>query len=139
MQSTRFALGVHVLVVLAVRDGDPVPSETIAASINTNPSFVRQILSRLREAGLVATRLGSGGGAVIARPASRIRLDEVHRLMERGPTVAVHHSEPSAKCVVGRHIVPLLCEVLDRAESARLGELRKVTIADLARQVLRRG
>jgi len=139
VQSTRFALGVHVLVVLAIHDGEAVSSEKIAGSINTNPSFVRQVLSRLREAELVTTQLGTGGGALLARAASRIRLDEVHEAMESRPTVATHHSEPSAECVVGRHIVPLLCEVLDRADLAHRAELRRVTIADLARQVLKRG
>ena len=139
MQSTRFALGVHILAVLALRDGEAVPSETIAASINTNPSFVRQILGRLRKAKLVTARLGAGGGAVLARPAGRIRLDEVYRLMEPGPAVALHHSEPSATCPVGRNIRPILSPVLERAEAAQLAELARVTVADLVKQVRKRG
>ncbi|HEU4410592.1 MAG TPA: Rrf2 family transcriptional regulator [Polyangiaceae bacterium] len=137
--SSRFALGTHVLVSLALRADEVVPSETLAASVNTNPAFLRQIIGQLREAGLVRSKLGTGGGSLLARPAASITLDEVYRATETRPVVALHHSEPHRTCLVGRNIVPVLEGVLARAEGALLEELRRVSIAELARQVCKRG
>ncbi|HEU4536889.1 MAG TPA: Rrf2 family transcriptional regulator, partial [Polyangiaceae bacterium] len=104
--SSRFALGVHVLVALAVR-GEVMASDELAASVNTNPAFLRQLIGRLREAGLVASKLGTGGGSLLARPAETITLDEIYRATEARPLVALHHSEPHRGCLVGRNIVPV--------------------------------
>lgn len=136
--SSRFALGVHVLVALTLR-GEVVASDELAASVNTNPAFLRQLISRLREAGLVASKLGTGGGSLLARPAETITLDEIYRATEARPIVALHRSEPHPGCLVGRNIVPVLEGVLDRAEGALLEELRRVSVAELARRVCERG
>lgn len=132
MTSTRFAIGVHILAALAFRKGAVIPSEALAASVNTNPAFIRQVLTELRRAGLVRSRLGKGGGALLARPAERIRLDEVYRATCPQPTVALHRSTPNQNCPVGRSIQPLLSKVLGRAEKALLGELHGVTLAKFA-------
>ena len=131
MRNTRFAIGVHVLVALALREGEPVPSETLADSVNTNAAFIRQVLMQLRRAGLVDSRLGKGGGAILARPAARIRLDAVFRATAPEPTVALHRTKPNQDCPVGRSIQPLLTKVLGRAEGALVRELHRVSVADL--------
>lgn len=136
--SSRFALGTHVLVSLALK-GETVASDALAASVNTNPAFLRQIIGQLREAGLVRSKLGTGGGSSLARPAASITLDEVYRATEPRPVVALHHSEPHRGCLVGRNIVPVLEGVLGRAEGALFDELRRVSVADLVRLVSERG
>lgn len=135
MRSTRFAVGVHILTALAFLDGRPVPSQALAVSVGTSAAFIRQVLTQLRRAGFAASRLGKGGGAVLARSARSIRLDDVYRATCSAPTVALHRSRPSQECAVGRHIQPLLTTVLERAERALLGELRHVSVADLATRI----
>lgn len=132
MTSTRFAIGSHILTALAYRDGEVLPSAAFAASVNTSPAFIRQVLGQLRRAGLVRSRLGKGGGTLLARPAARIRLDEVYRATASQSIVALHRSRPNPDCPVGRGIQPLLSRVLGRGEKALLQELRSVTVADLA-------
>ena len=44
MTNTRFALAVHVAALLAHADPEPVTSETMAASVQTNPVVVRRVL-----------------------------------------------------------------------------------------------
>jgi Rrf2 family protein len=135
VRSTRFAVGVHVLTALAFRDGEPVPSEVLAASVRTNPAFIRQVLMQLRRGGFVDSRLGKGGGAVLARAPGRIRLDEVYVATASAPTVALHRTKPNQKCPIGRNIQPLLTKVLGRAETALLKELHRVSLADLVGEI----
>lgn len=122
----------HVLTALAFHEGGPLPSKALAASVRTNPAFIRQVLAQLRRAGFVGSRLGKGGGAVLARPARSIRLSAVYQATASGPTVALHRRRPSRSCPVGRAIQPLLAGVLGRAEGALLKEPGRVSVADLA-------
>ena len=138
--NSHFALATHVLTVLAVhRDQGPLTSAQIARSINTNPAFLRTLLGQLREAGLIETSLGKGGGAQLARAASRVTLADVYKAVETRPAIQLHRCAPNKACVVGRNILPLLDEVVEDVEAAALRKLAGTTVADLAAQALRRG
>jgi Rrf2 family protein len=137
--NSHFALGTHALVALAVREGSPMTSAELARSINTNPAFLRMVLGRLRDAGLIDVALGKGGGASLAKPASKLTLADIYRAVERQPPARLHRCEPSRTCVVGRNILPLLQAVVHDVESAALRRLTEITVAKLADQVRRRG
>ena len=83
--NTRFAVAVHILTFLQSQRGEPATSELIASSVGTNPSLVRRLLSHLARAGLATAQRGTGGGAVLARPAQTITLLDVYRALEIGP------------------------------------------------------
>jgi Rrf2 family protein len=135
VRNTRFAIGVHILTALAFRRGEAVSSEELATSVSTNAAFIRQVLTQLRRAGFVDSRLGKGGGTVLARGAGSIRLDEIYQATASAPTVALHRTKPNQDCPVGRNIQPLLTKVLGRAESALLKELHRVSLADLVSKI----
>jgi len=138
--NSHFALATHVLTVLAVhRDEGPLTSAQIARSINTNPAFLRTLLGQLREAGLIEITLGKGGGARLARAASRVTLADVYRAVEKRPAIQLHRCAPNRSCVVGRNIIPLLDDVVSDVETAALRRLADTTVADLATRVIRRG
>lgn len=61
--------------------GDAVASKKLAEIENIPPDFVDQILMHLRRAGLVESRRGAGGGYVLSRPPSEIKLGDVLRGM----------------------------------------------------------
>ncbi len=65
-------------------------SSRLADSVGTNPAFLRAVIGRLREAELVVTRLGAGGGALLARPAHAVTLLDVYRATESHPSVCTH-------------------------------------------------
>lgn len=137
--NSHFALATHVLVALAIKDGTPLSSAALAKSVNTNPAFLRQLLGRLRDAGLVEVTKGTNGGAVLARAATKLSLADVYAAIEPDAPARLHTSDPNPACPVGRHIVPLLDGVMQDVESAALSRLAGVTIAGLAQQVRRRG
>lgn len=136
--SSRFVVAVHILILLQHQEGRPVTSKYIAGSVNTNPGFIRRLLSMLRRAGLVTSQLGAGGGALLAKPAARIRLRDVYRAVESGDLFALHHSPPNPDCPVGRNIQAALSTVLQGAEQALEGELDEVTVADVGQSVTAR-
>ena len=102
--STRFVLAIHVLTSLAITDGKPMRSEDLAFSVQTNATFIRSLLSRLQKAGLTTSQLGTGGGALLAKPSAKIRLLDVYRAVEDGEVFAFHRQGPNESCVVGKNI-----------------------------------
>src|SRR5260370_40206268 len=137
--SPRFAVAVHVLTALAVSDGAPLRSEDLAYSVNTGAVVIRGLLSRLSEAGLTRSQLGAGGGALLARPAEKIRLLDVYEAVEDIELFSLHRTPPCANCAVGGNILEAMRPTLTRARKALEDQLAKVTIADIAAEVARIG
>jgi Rrf2 family protein len=133
--SSRFAVATHILTALAVTDGKPLRSEDLAYSVNTGAVVIRGLLSRLAEAGLTRSQLGSGGGALLAKEPDAIRLLDVYRAVEDTELFAVHRQSPCAECPVGTNILGAIRPVLTRAQTAMEAELGKTTIAEIARQM----
>lgn len=133
--SSRFAVAVHILTLLETRRGEPATSEWIAGSVNTNPAVVRRILSMLARAGLTTSRMGAGGGSLLARPASGITLLEVYRAVDRSELFAMHNEMPNPKCPVGRNIQSALECTTRAAQRALENELEGRTVADVMEEV----
>lgn len=133
--STRFAVAVHALAVLADADACPHSSEAIAQSITTNAVVIRRILGTLRDAGMVSAQLGSGGGWRLELPADHISLGSVYRCVEDGPLLRLPLREPDANCPIGSGVRAALGEVIDEAEATMLRALDAMTLAE----VLQRG
>lgn len=136
--NTRFAVAVHVLTLLEQGKGEPVTSEHIAGSVNTNPSLIRRLLSQLSRAGLTTSRMGTGGGALLAKPADRITLLDVYRAVDEDQDVIPIHPAPNPSCTVGRNIEAALESKISAAERALQRELAETTVASLSSDITRR-
>jgi Rrf2 family protein len=136
MISSRFAVAVHILTLLETGRGEPLTSEYMAGSVNTNPAVVRRILSLLARAGLTRARMGAGGGTLLARPAEAITLKDVYRAVECGERLfALHHEKPNPKCPVGRNIQAVLERATGAAQTALEEQLGGRTVADVMAEV----
>ena len=136
--NTRFAVAVHILSFLETQRGEPVTSELLAGSVGTNPSLIRGLLSRLARAGLTTSKMGTGGGALLAQPADAITLLDVYRAVGEDRDVIPLHPEPNPRCPVGHHMHAVLTARFDAAERALEAELARTSISDLGRDLTRR-
>ncbi|HMA51488.1 MAG TPA: Rrf2 family transcriptional regulator [Magnetospirillaceae bacterium] len=137
--SSRFAVAIHTLTALAVNVGKPLRSEDIANSVNTGAVVIRSLLSRLNDAGITKSQLGAGGGALLAKPADKIRLLDVYEAVEDTKLFTLHRTPPLPECPVGGNIQEAMRPALERARKALEDELSKSTIADIAAEVARLG
>jgi Rrf2 family protein len=129
--SCRFAMAVHVLAVLAYKEGDRVTSALLAGSVNTNPVIVRRLLLALQRARLVDTCKGAGAGSRLSRSPRRIDLAQVYRAVEDVEPFASPRRKPNAACPVGGCIGEFLHRVFASAQSALERDLAKTTLADV--------
>lgn len=132
----RFAFGVHVMSCLAMEPNDVFSSERLANTVNTNPVVIRRLLLELRDAGLVETQRGPGGGAKLARPANEISLLDIHRATagEVEP-FGEHPNPPAQSCCVGREIKRVLEHVGEQAKAAVEREYASISLQDVTEQL----
>ena len=126
-------MAVHVLAVLAYKEGDPVTSSLLAGSVNTNPVIIRRLLLSLKQARLIETRKGAGAGSRLSRSPQRINLAEIYRAVESHEPFSSPSRKPNAGCPVGNCIRKTLEKVFASAEAALERDLEKTTLADVVR------
>jgi Rrf2 family protein len=105
--NSRLTVATHILtwMALVTRDNpDPVTSDKIAASVNTNPVVIRRMLGLLAKGGLVESYRGVNAGWRLARSADAISLLDVFDALEESAHFALHPSKPSQACPIGRGI-----------------------------------
>lgn len=133
--SSRFAVAIHILTLLAQGGAEPLTSEYMAGSVNTNPVVVRRVLGALRAARLVTSQGGNGGGWRLVGDPAAITLRDVYRAVEDEAVFALHHRPPNPACPVGRHIQRALVGRFAAAALALEAELARTTIADVLDEV----
>src|SRR5713226_5719206 len=100
MTSSRFAVAVHILSLMAWSDDEPLKSEQVAESVNTNPVVIRRMLCDLAQNKLVVSQMGSMGGSRLARKPEEITLLDVCRAVESGSVFSLHRQHPNRRCPV---------------------------------------
>ncbi len=129
--SSRFAVAVHVLSLMAWADEEPLKSEQVAESVNTNAVVIRRMLCELAEANLVVSQTGAMGGSKLARVPERITLLDVYQAVESRGVFSLHRHPPNPDCPVGVNIGTVLNEVLDEVDSAVEAVLATMTLKDV--------
>jgi DNA-binding IscR family transcriptional regulator len=129
--NTRFAVGLHILALLAGSREIPVTSDSIGNSVNTNPVVIRRVLGDLRRARLVSAQGGNGGGWRLGRDAHDITLADVYGAVQGETLFPLHRKPPNPECPVGRHIQQVLTERFDAAGVALRAELARTSVADI--------
>jgi DNA-binding IscR family transcriptional regulator len=131
MVATRFAVALHILLLLATEPAGQATSGRIARSVGTNPVVIRRLAGQLARAGLVRIRRGPGG-AELARAPEAITLAEVWAAMRRpGLPLLPTHPGPRDGEALGRAVPVLLRGVLDEAERAMEQRLSTLTLQAL--------
>jgi Rrf2 family nitric oxide-sensitive transcriptional repressor len=131
MRLTTFTdYGLRMLMRMASSPDRAFSTAALAEEFGLSRNHLAKIIQRLSQAGVVATRRGGGGGAVLARPAADIRLGALIRLLEDGqPLVECLAPDGGACNIEGR------CRLKARlraAENAFLADMDRSTLADIA-------
>jgi Rrf2 family protein len=77
-----------MLHLAGMEKGQPALVADIARHNNIPKKFLDAILSELRNAGMVQSKKGKGGGYVLARPAHEIRVGQIVRTLD-GPLAPI--------------------------------------------------
>ena len=143
--NTQFSIAIHLMVALGYARGsfsarepngqrEPNGGQTssqLAASINTSPSFVRRILSKLAKAGLVRTTTGKMGKCSLEKPSKKVTLLDIYRAVG-SPKVFLLHDYPEQKhCNVSCNIKCSMNKVQVKIQKSLEKALKKITLSDV--------
>lgn len=130
-RNSRLSAVLHLLLHMGEAAPRALTSEQLASFIHTNPVVVRRIIAGLREAGIVASERGHGGGWRLGRPLAEITLAEICATL--GESLMSFSTEPeSPGCLVEEAVLAALDDFRREAEQLLTAKLAKITLADLA-------
>jgi len=127
--STQSRYGLRALVVIS-REGDrPISCEKISEIEGISKKYLDRILGTLRQASLVESHRGQGGGYCLARPPDQIRLNEVVSVLENSFEIIpcledTDNCERSCNCRT-RNVWRTVTSALENA-------LEDITLADIS-------
>jgi Rrf2 family protein len=138
--SKRGEYGLRAMLVLAEPDEDGQPRRVqikeLVAREKIPAKFLEQILLGLKNAGILHSKMGVGGGYYLARPADKVTLGQIIRVLD-GPIAPV-------KCVSQMAYEPCGCPdeetcglrmVMFDVREAISNVLDKTTLADVCQRV----
>lgn len=131
--SSRFTIAIHMLACMdTFQDEYKITSSFLADSIQVNPVIIRNLLSQLKNAGLIEVKRGPGG-ASIKKALEEITFFDVYKAVEcvEENTLFHFHENPNPACPVGRNIHAVLDDKLLRVQNAMENELKSITLADI--------
>lgn len=123
----------HVLLHMG-ENGEAITSEQMALYMDTNPVVVRRTMSGLREAGIVRSEKGHGGGWTTTRPLSAITMGEVYRALGSTGLIAIGNRNDNPQCLIEKAVNETLGASLREAEALIVARMDAVSLADIADQ-----
>jgi Rrf2 family protein len=126
--NTQFPIAVHLMAALGYRRGQDTTSATLATSVNTSPSFVRRILSKLSKAGLVETATGKAGACWLAKDAKDISLLDIYEAVDAPKAFSIHGYSEQKVCPVSCNIKAALDKALSKTQKAMESTLKEISL-----------
>lgn len=134
MLTAKGKYGLKALVHLArLPAGETAQSQEIAAANNVPKKFLDAILGDLRNAGIVHSRKGPGGGYMLGRPARDIKVGNAIRILD-GPLAPIACASRTAyrPCDDCKDVKTCAVRIaMTRARDTMAEVLDKMTIADM--------
>ena len=131
MRLTSFTdYGLRMLMRMASAPERAFSTADLAGEFGLSRNHLSKIMQQLSRAGIVETRRGGGGGAMLARPAAELRLGQVIAVLEEDQPIVECFGSGTIHCTIDRH-----CRLKTRlraAERAFLTDLDRSTLADIA-------
>lgn len=133
--SNKLSDGVHILAYVDIcQDGD-LSSAAIASSIESNPSLVRRMMSRLKKAGLLDSQPGVVAPK-LGRPADQISLLDVYLAIEDNRNLLHVDEKTNPQCIVGGNIQETLTDIYQKIQDNAEDNMSKISLQDIIDDIL---
>ena len=127
---TKLSDAVPILAFLALHPGANLTSERIAESVQTNPAYVRQLMSALRKGGLLTSVKGHPRPA-LAREPEAITLLDAYRAVEGDKPILHQDTHTNPACGVGVNIQLVLADCYQEVQQSAEEKMQEITLAEI--------
>ena len=133
--SYKFSDAIHLLSYLEIFKNGDLSSKAIAASIESNPNIIRQLMSDLRNVGLIETRQGKASAKLTRKP-SAITLFEIYMAIDMDHELIHVDPQTNLKCPVGRNIQTSLNGFYEQIQNSAFNQMKAITLQDVIDDIL---
>ena len=130
---TRLSDAVHILAFIALYPDCDLTSNKLAESVQTNPAYVRQLMSALRKGGLLVSVKGHPRPA-LARGPEKITLLDAYRAVEGNKPLLHQDIHTNPACGVGVNIQLVLRDFYLDIQKTAEQRMQGITLKDVLEQ-----
>ena len=137
--TSRFTIAVHIITAIDYfQDKEKVTSSFLAGSVGANPLIVRNVMRKLKEAGIIDISQGKSGIA-LARKLDEVTFYDIYKAVDciNEEGLFHFHENPNTNCPVGRNIHKAMDKKLLQVQEAMEEAMKKITLADVAEDTRR--
>ena len=130
---TRLSDAVHILAFIALYPDCDMTSNKLAESVQTNPAYVRQLMSALRRGGLLVSVKGHPRPA-LAREPEKITLLDAYRAVEGNKPLLHQDIHTNPACGVGVNIQLVLRDFYLDIQKTAEQRMEEITLKNVLEQ-----
>lgn len=132
---TKFSVAIHILVMIS-ESSERLSSQALATSVGTNASYIRKVISLLKNAGLLISQQGKLGYALSKSP-SDITLFEIYQATQEIQHIQLFqiHQHANPACPVGKNIGGAVSPIFNQVEQDLERELHQESLADVIKNL----
>ena len=127
---TRLSDAVHILAFIALYPDCDLTSNKLAESVQTNPAYVRQLMSALRKGGLLVSVKGHPRPA-LAREPEKITLLDAYRAVEGNKPLLHQDIHTNPTCGVGVNIQLVIRDCYDLVQQQAEKAMEAITLQEI--------
>ena len=127
---TRLSDAVHILAFIALYPDCDLTSNKLAESVQTNPAYVRQLMSALRKGGLLVSVKGHPRPA-LAREPEKITLLDAYRAVGGNKPLLHQDIHTNPACGVGVNIQLVIRDCYDLVQQQAEKAMEAITLQEI--------
>lgn len=134
MVNSKFSVSIHILSLIASNPSEPISSDSIAESVNTNPVVIRRICGLLKKKGIISSRAGISGASLLIPP-SQLSLLDIYLAVKSNHNLFALHEHPNPDCPIGSKIQDVLVKNFAHIQQGFERDLATITLSDVINDI----
>lgn len=134
MANTQLSDATHILAYVALHTNDELKSDRIASSLNTDPTMVRRMMSKLRKAGLLESTKGIAKPKLACSPV-QITLRDIYLAVSTRRELLSVDRDTSQSCPVGSVIPKVMTTYYQEIQISAEGRMARITLQDVINDI----
>lgn len=128
--SARLSDTLHILILIHLDDNGPRTSAGIAESIKTNPSYVRQLMAKLKANGIISNTQGHANASLSKKP-EEISMLEVYRAVEGDKPLLHLDTDTNPECGIGINIQFAISDFYNEIQEMVNAKMASISLKDI--------
>lgn len=136
-KDSRLSTVLHILLHMRLSTKS-MTSGQLAHCVATNPVVIRRLMGLLRQAQLVTSLPGHGGGWTLTAQLNDVTLRQLHDILGEPAIFAIGNRHERPECLIEQAVNAALGEAFNEAEALLLAYFGRITLSDLFADAIQR-